>query len=179
MSIVPNVLCSPAGTLPYAVTVKNSSGQALEGIDVTLTFTEEADDLMCWCVGGQAHPVITETTDGNGNAVFYIYAGGCLDPDSLSTPPVTVTADEVTLADVGVVSTDPVDEYQILPWNGWDPGNRCEVGLSDMAWFTPYFSVGAFHFCADFDSDEDVDMDDLNIATPDLRLGPACNTNPN
>ena len=82
LSDAPNVIYSPGGNLEYIVTVNGSSGP-ISGATVQVIFSPEADSLVQWCVG-QTHPTIEATTDANGEAHFFIGAGGCIDPSQAS-----------------------------------------------------------------------------------------------
>jgi hypothetical protein len=171
-SIVPNVVYSPSSSFPYTVTVNSSTG-ALEGAVVSLVFSPAADALVCWCEG-QDHPQISAVTDNLGQATFLIGGGGCVDPARLGGVVVEVFAEGVKLAEVGAVSPDAADDNGILPTSGWNPGGTCEAGLTDAVFHTVPFASGAFEFCSDMNSDGNVGLDDVVLATPDLAQGSAC-----
>jgi hypothetical protein len=172
-SDVPNVLYTPGASLEYTVYVGSPDGP-VAGALVEIQFSEEAMALACWC-SGQENSVIQGTTDGSGMASFFIGGGGCLDPDSLSGPPVAVYADGRWLAEVGCVSIDVVDNNGNYPWQGWTPGGGiCSAGTSDAIIHTPPFSLGNYSFCSDLDSDGAVTLSDAIVATPGLSNGFSC-----
>jgi hypothetical protein len=172
LSTVPNVIYEPSGSTEYKVIVVGSSGP-IDNALVRIVFSDEADTLVCWCVS-QDHPVIEATTNINGEASFFIGAGGCLEPAQLSTPPVTVYADGVLLAQVGAVSADVGDDSGRLPHEGWNPGATCGVSLSDAIYFTDPITTGTYDFCSDLDSNGAVDVTDAVIITPPITLGYFC-----
>jgi hypothetical protein len=177
LSTVPNVVTSPDGSLEYVVTVVGDEGP-IDSALVQIVFSTEAAGLICWCTG-QTQPLIQGATGPSGEASFFIAGGGCIDPDSVTTPPaVEVWANATKLKEVGVVSVDAVDEFQKLPHQGWDPAGTCASGLADGVFHTPPLKLGAISFCSDMDSDGDVDLDDAVLLTPGLRLGPTCTQAP-
>lgn len=172
-STVPNVLCTPGGTLEYVVNVASSEGP-IDSAIVQLDFSTEAAGLMCWCTG-QAQPLIEAVTDANGDATFFIAAGGCLDPDSLTTSPVVeVTANGFFIGNAGVVSPDAVDDAGNWPWAPWDPLGNCTTGLSDVTRHTGPIKSGVYHYCSDFDSDGGITISDAVLATGAFSSGDAC-----
>lgn len=176
-STVPNVLVSPDGTLEYVVTVMGDAGP-LDSAVVRLSFSPQASALVCWCTG-QTKPIIEAVTDASGQASFFIAGGGCLNPDSVASPPVVeVSANGVLLRDVGVVSPDVVDKEGFLATQGWNPGIFCTAGLSDAARHTSPISSGHYDFCTDVDSDMDCDIEDAVVITPVLASGAACTRAP-
>jgi len=172
LSDVPNVIYTPGGTLEYTIFIGSADGP-VAGATVDVEFSSEAASLLCWCTG-QQNPIIQGTTDGAGLVSFFIDAGGCLDPDSLTAPPVTVYANGFWMAEVGCVSPDVADENAVYPWQGWNPGTLCTAGFSDAILHTPPFALGTFAFCSDLDSDGIVSLGDAILATPPLSLGEAC-----
>jgi len=177
LSTVPNVLISPDGTLEYIVTVVGDTGP-IDTALVQLSFSAEASNLICWCTG-QTKPLIEARTDAAGQASFFIAGGGCLNPDSVATPPpVEVYANGILLREVGVVSPDAVDSDGYLPTQGWNTGVLCTAGLSDAARHTNPISSGQYDFCTDMDSDLDCDLEDAVAITPLLAGGAACTRAP-
>jgi hypothetical protein len=172
LCIVPNVVVNPGGNLDYVVTVRDAFNAPCAFIMVELFFSPTADFLLCWCVG-QDHPVIRQVTDAAGRATFRIAAGGCLDPSALG-PQVNVVAAGTFLASVGVVSPDAVDNAGLLPWQGWNPGAKCAVGLSDAAFHSAPLAVGRFTFCTDMNSDGVCNLGDAVILTGPIRRGDNC-----
>lgn len=173
LSDVPNVAASPSGALEYIVTVNSSAGP-VDGAVVTIVFGTEAEGLACWCAG-QTHPEISSVANSSGEASFFIAAGGCLDPSELTgSPAIEVFANGVKLAEVGMVSSDAVDNSGTFPWNGWNPGGTCEVGISDGVLHTTPIASGGSDFCSDIDSDGQVALSDAVLLTADISTGAAC-----
>jgi hypothetical protein len=172
LSDVPNVVGSPGGTLAYQVRVLGSSGP-VEGALVRLAFSAEAEALLCWC-SGQTRPEIDAVSDAAGVATFHIAAGGCLDPAHLSEPPVQVFADGILLAEVGLVSPDVVDNFGLHPWQGWNPGTSCSVGLPDGVAHTGPVKTGSYSYCSDLDSDGSVGLLDAVLLTVPIKTGAFC-----
>lgn len=173
LSVVGNVLYSPSGTTEYIVTVNGSAGP-IDSATVQLVFSTEADGLICWCVG-QAHPLIEATTDVNGQAHFFIAAGGCIDPSLVAAPPaVEVFANGIKLKEVGCVSPDAVDGSGLLPTSGWDPGLYCSVSLADAGLHSPPIKSGTYSFCSDVNSDLAVDLTDAVVLSESIKSGFTC-----
>jgi hypothetical protein len=176
-STVPNVLVSPAGTLEYIVYVADSSGP-IDAANVQIVLSTEAETIGCWCVG-ESVPIISAFSDINGEAHFFIDGGGCIDPDSVaSPPPAQVFANGILLADVGIVSVDAVDVGGLLPTQGWNPGGFCSCGLSDATRFTAPITTGSYDFCTDLNSDLQVDLADAVAITAPLTIGHTCTQAP-
>jgi hypothetical protein len=173
LSDAPNVLYSPGGDLEYIVTVNGSSGPIADAT-VQLVFSGEADTLVAWCVG-QTHPTIEATTDVNGEAHFFIGAGGCIDPSQVAAPPaVEVFANGIKLNEVGAVSPDVVDAGGVLPWLGWNPGPITSVGGNDGSFLGQYFKTSVYNYCADLNSDGVVAGDDASLAGPAIKNSTGC-----
>ncbi len=173
LSTVPNVVVSPLGNLTYTVNVQGSGGP-IDSALVQLIFSDEADTLVCWCVGA-THPVIEAVTNASGDADFLISGGGCVDPSaSVSGTIVEVYANGIKLSEVGVVSPDAVDNGGILPTAGWNPGGSCSVGLSDATYHTGPISSGAYDYCTDIDSDGAVTLTDAVVLTQPISAGDVC-----
>jgi hypothetical protein len=170
LSTIPNVLVSPAASLAYTVVIESVDGP-VSGALVRLSFSGEADGLACWSVG-QTRPDIDAITNAAGVAVFYIAGGGCLDPQSLSSPPVVeVSANGIKLAEVGVLSPDAVDGGGLYSWQGWDPDGVCRVGVGDAVSHTSAFAQGTYSFCSDANSDLIVTLGDAVIFTQAISTG--------
>jgi hypothetical protein len=139
----------------------------------------EAESLGCWCVG-ESVPIISAYSDINGEAHFFIDGGGCFDPDSVSSAeaPAKVFGNGILLAEVGIVSVDPVDLGGLLPTQGWNPGGTCLCGLSDATRFTSPIKSGLYDFCSDLNSDLVVDLEDAVAITVPLTAGYACTQAP-
>lgn len=173
LSDAPNVIYSPGGNLEYIVTVNGSSGP-ISGATVQVIFSTEADSLVQWCVG-QTHPTIEAITDANGQAHFFIGAGGCIDPSQVAAPPaVEVFAAGIKLNEVGGVSPDAVDNTGLLPWQGWNPGSTSGVSLTDASYHGEFFKSGAFNYCSDLNSDGIVAIDDASLAGSGIKNSESC-----
>mgnify|MGYP003572957441 CR=1 FL=1 len=175
LSDVPNVLVVPGGALEYIVTVNGSEGP-IDTALVELVFSTEVNGILAWCVG-QTTGTISALTDANGEASFFIAAGGCVDAALVSSPPaVRVFAKGIELAQVGVVSPDAVDGDGVPPTGGWNitTGSLAEVGLSDASVHTPPVKDGTYSYCTDFNSDGAVDLSDASIMTPSIKDGSNC-----
>lgn len=173
LSVVPNVLMSPAADIEYVVTVNGSQGPVADAI-VEIVFSSEADALICWCAT-QVHPVVTATTDAAGQARFFIGAGGCIDPTLVASPPaVSVYANGIKLGEVGAVGPDAVDNAGLLPTQGWNPGASCEVSLSDASLHSPPIKGGGYSFCSDMNSDLLIDLSDAVVLSAAIKSGPVC-----
>jgi hypothetical protein len=172
-STVPNVVYNPTGSKEYIVVIRDAGNNPLQDIEVRIQFSAEADTTVCWCVG-QVHPLIGATTDVNGEASFFISAGGCLDPGHYADPPISVFANGVLMGEVGGVSADVVDGSGNLPHEGWNPGGSCVNGLPDAVYFTPPIQTGFYDYCTDFNSDGAVDLNDAVFITVPISQGQAC-----
>ncbi len=174
LSDVPNVFYAPGGTQEYIVTVNGSSGP-IDGATVQLVFSDEADTLIAWCVG-QTHPSISATTDINGEAHFFIGAGGCVEPAATAGGLVCeVFANGVKLAEVGAVSSDAVDNAGTLPTSGWVVTSSTSVGLADASFHAAPLTSGTYSYCSDVNSDGIVGLTDATILATDIVPGSGCN----
>jgi hypothetical protein len=156
------------------ITVRDGVGNPISGALVEIKFSASVDAMVCWCPG-QVHPIITGVTDVDGQATFYIFAGGCIDPDSVATPAIEIIADAVKLAEVGAVSVDAVDAVGLFPWQGWAPaGGSCSIGLADAVQHVPALSLRRYSFCSDFDADGRSTLVDAVLATVPIRASYVC-----
>lgn len=177
LSTVPNVIVEPGGLTDYTVTIVGQLGPVHQAL-VELIFSPAADTLLCWC-DGQTHPVITGLTDPNGDVVFNISGGGCIDPALLpGGVAVEVFANGFKMAEVGVVSADAVDSSGNLTTEGWNPVGSCSVGLSDATYFSQSISTGVYEFCADLNSDGSVGLEDGVMLTQPITSGIFCTQAP-
>jgi hypothetical protein len=175
-STVPNVLTSPTGAVEYIVYVGNSGGP-VDSANVQIMISAEAESLGCWCVG-ESIPIISTFSDINGEAHFFIDGGGCFNPDSVSAVPAQVFGNGILLAEVGIVSVDPVDVNGLLPHQGWNPAGTCECVLADATKFTPAIKTGIYEYCSDLNTDLVVDLEDAVIITLPLTFGYSCTQAP-
>jgi len=161
----------------------------VNGATVELHISPFADPLICWCAANgnpadaailpQAHPVISGTTDINGNVSFVVLGGGCVDPARLGNVVVGVFADGILLAEIGINSPDAIDAFGAFPT---DPGYvftaDCETGLSDAVFHTGPISTALPEFCTDFNGDGDVGGPDAVLVTPSITTGASCTAGP-
>lgn len=172
-STIPNVTVQPGGSKEYKVIILDVGMSPVPDADVRVIFSDTADTTLCWCVG-QVHPVVGATTDVNGEASFFIAAGGCMNPGEWVDPPAKVYANGILMGEVGVVSGDVVDGTGVLPHQGWDPAGTCESGLPDAVYFTAPIQTGVYDFCTDFNSDGAVTLEDAVWITPPIQAGQNC-----
>jgi len=171
---VPNVVYSPGGTYAYTVTVLDATDTPVYPCVVEIVFSVEADSLVCWCEG-QAHPVILEFTDMQGDATFHIFAGGCIDPSLVSAPPaIQVFANGTLIGEVGGVSPDAGDAFGHFPWNDWTPGEGCGTGISDGVYHSSPLATAVYSFCTDMNSDLLITLIDAVLIAPSIKIGECC-----
>jgi len=180
-SIIPNVVFVPGGTMEYVVHIESTTGP-IDSALVQLIFAsgvepDASSKIICWC-SGQSQPLVEATTNASGDASFFIAAGGCVDPDSVSVPPVEVVVNGFSLGFVGCVSPDAVDNDNVYPWNNWVTNGTCAAGTSDAIHHTVPFSLGTFEFCSDIDSSGDIGLADAQLSTAALGLGYSCTQAP-
>ena len=177
---VPKVLTSPShpsAALDYVVTVVGADGP-IDSALVQLVFSTEATNLVCWCTG-QAKPIVEVYSNASGVARFQIFGGGCLNPSTVVNPPVQVFANGILLREVGIASTDPVDNTGKTPNQvGYNPAGSCASALSDASFITPAIKTGAVNYCTDLDGDNDTDLTDAILFTPAIKAGYVCTEAP-
>lgn len=149
-STVPNVICCPAGDWPYRVTIRDAAGLPVPNANVWIVFTEAGGEALCWS-SGQGQTVVTGKANTQGEATFFLRAGGCADPAVLGTV-CQIYANNVNMGARGVVSPDAVAPF-------------CEVGLSDVTYHTPAFKGYGASFCSDFNGDGRVTLGDVTMFT--------------
>jgi hypothetical protein len=178
-SSIPNVLIAPPcqgcdGSANYEIQINDPIGP-LEGVEVTLVFSENANALLAWC-SSQERPQISASTDQTGTATFRIYGGGCIEPsEAPSLPVVQVFANGIFMAEVGIVSPDVVDPSGKKATDpGWDPAGMAACSLSDGAYLGSYITLGIYDFCSDLTRDGIVDLNDAVLMTPFMRSGACC-----
>ena len=175
LSDVPNVIISPGGFMDYTVTVISSEGP-VDTANVEVQFSATAQGLICWCVG-ETPPSFFATTDSNGEAVFNISGGGCIDSSDVAlggNPVAEVFANGVLLGSPGVVGPDIVDNSGNFTTAPWNPAGTCEVGLTDAVFVTPYIINNTYHFCADLNSDGNISVADATLITPGIINAWSC-----
>lgn len=174
LSTVPNILTSPDGTLEYVVTVVGAEGP-IDQANVEIVASTEVDGLLCWCVG-QTHPTIQAFSNVNGEASFFIAAGGCVDPAVVTTPPAAeVFANGIKIGEPGWVSPDVTDNSGNKPTDvGYNPAGSCEVTVGDAVYLTGPIANATYDFCADLNTTGDVSLADALLATGPIANGASC-----
>jgi hypothetical protein len=154
------------------VTIVGSTGPVDNAL-VRLEFSPEVQPLDCWCAG-QTHPAIDAVTNASGVATFFIAGGGCFDPAHFTNPPVSVYANGILMAEVGMVSPDMVDGAGNPPWTPWSLSASCTSGLTDAVAHTAPIKSGAYSYCSDLNTDGTVSVLDAVLLTPSVKTGAAC-----
>jgi hypothetical protein len=156
---------------------------AVVGSLVEVEFSEDADLLIAWCQG-QTRPLLSDFTDGNGDASFEIFGGGCLDPEK--APPATfatfivqVRADDIVLEEVSVTSPDRSDDNGFVATSAKYElciGGTTVVGLSDAVSHTAPIKQGLVDMCTKFTPpyEDPVALDDAVFVTPYIKNSDFC-----
>jgi hypothetical protein len=203
LSIVPDaIVCSPgarqAGGNPiggYLVHVEGPLGP-VSGSFVEVEIAPDADALVSWCAApfgggsGQQHPILTGTTNLNGDITFEFYGGGCLDPADFvgQTWIAQVRADGITLEQPYINSPDEVNTNgkKATDLVGGHVGKRCDlvagvlkaqVTLSDAVAHTRPIKLGLREACTKFTPpfSAAVNLSDASFLTPYIKNGVLCN----
>lgn len=162
---VGNVMLSPNGSLAYSVRVQDAAGP-INGATVTLVYTPAAGSAGCWCTGQPQAP-FTATTNGAGVAVFHLVGGQCIDPATLGGGgAIDVYANGVLLAQVGQVSPDLLNRPSAPP---------CRVSLVDATNVAYAYSTATYTFCADMNSDAQVNLADVVMFSQAVIGAGRCN----
>ena len=174
LSSAGNVILSPSGGIPYTVEVVGTEGP-IDTALVQIVFSTETDGLVCWCVG-QVHPTIEAYTNALGQATFNISGGGCVDSSLVSSPPaVEIFANGIKLAEVGVVSSDGVDDNGFVATDpSYNPNGTCVVGVGDATFHTSPIIASTYAFCTDINSDGAVSLADAVLITDDIVAASSC-----
>jgi len=161
-STIPEVLTSPDGSLDYNITLRNSDGDTLPDVNITLVVSSEAMDYLFWCEG-QELPFINAVTDGTGTATFNIASGGCLDPTLASGPPVEIYAnDSIFLGHRGIVSVD------------YTADGKCSMDDVILSRFGYHMANGVYSYCVDYNGDGIVNAEDYQILQYPIAYGIIC-----
>lgn len=166
----------------YTVNVEGTIGP-VTGAIVEVEFSSDADALVAWCQG-QTHPILTGSTDSNGDVSFEFFGGGCLDPDkasanTFSTYIVQVRADDIVLGEPSVSSPDVVDAngyYATDSKYTLCDGGTTVVGLSDAVAHTRPIKLGLVDACSKFTPPftAAVNLDDAVFVTPYIKNSNFC-----
>ena len=133
LSVIPNVISSPGGTIPTTFTIVSSSGP-ISGATVELRYTANGNAAACWCTS-QVHPIVSGTTNGSGQVTFNIRGGGCLNPATISGGvAIEVFVNSIPCKQIGQVSPDVVSTT----------APPCNVTLADAVNFTGPLSTGTY-----------------------------------
>jgi hypothetical protein len=163
LSVIPNVISSPNGTMATTFTIVSTSGP-INGATVELRYTVNGNSGACWCPG-QVHPTISGTTNSSGQVTFNVSGGGCLNPATISGGvAIEVYVNNIPCKQIGQVSPDAV--LSTLP--------DCSVTLSDAVNFTTPLASGAYSFCHDLNSDLAVGLTDAVLFTAPAAGAASC-----
>jgi hypothetical protein len=192
LSVIPECIpITPDGSLEYTVTILCPWGPVPDAC-VSIEFTQEADDLLCWCepplVQHSCFPQVVDPphrfaalSDANGQATFVIRGSGCLEKDDPAIPgtdkiAARVYVDGVLFRECGVVSPDFMDGAgrSATDTPSWDPEGVCAVGLTDGVGFTMPIANGTWTWCADLNGDGSVGLSDATILTPSVANAISC-----
>lgn len=166
----------------YTVKVEGTVGP-VNGAIVEVEFSEDADALVAWCQG-QTHPILTGSTDANGDVSFEFFGGGCLDLDkaptaTFSTYIVQVRADNIVLDEPAVSSPDRVDAAGRVATDDkyvLCDGGTTIVGLADAVAHTRPIKLALVDQCSKFTSPftDAVGLDDAVYVTPYIKNSNFC-----
>jgi len=194
-SFVPECLTlSPAPRFPgnpvgeYVVSVHDVNDVAVEGATVTITFSQEAINLVAWCGGSPpGGGVVSKPTEANGVVRFEFYGGGCLANAPCVAPAFTV--DITGPAGVGgsfteirscIRSPDAIGDNALFPT--CPSSSTCNAlgftscNLSDIVLHTRAIKLGLVAPCTKMSPpwDGGVTVQDAVFITYYARLGGAC-----
>jgi len=163
LSVIPNVIACPGGTMPTTFTIVSSSGP-INGATVELRYSANGNSGACWCTG-QTHPIISGTTNASGQVTFNVSGGGCLNPATIAGGvAVEVFVNNIPCKQIGQVSPD-VNSTTSPP---------CQVTLSDAVSFTGPLSTATYGFCYDLNSDLTVGLTDAVLFTTPASTAATC-----
>ena len=173
-------------TFDFVVVVEGQGGPVANSL-VEVEFAPSAEDLIAWW-DGQTHPLLSATTDLNGEARFVIYGGGCIDPDEYDGGSFIwqVRADGIVLDEGGINSPDPVNDNGRLPTDTDFPNCKEDppgtwtttAGLSDAVFHTRPIKLGLIEVCTKFTPpfNDPVGLADGILLTPYLKFSGTCET---
>jgi hypothetical protein len=163
LSVIPNVIASPGGTIPTTMTIVSTSGP-ISGATVELRYTANGNAAGCWCTG-QVHPIISGTTNGSGQVTFNVSGGGCLNPATISGGvAIEVYVNNIPCKQIGQVSPDVISTTS----------PPCAVTLADAVNFTGPLSTATYGFCHDLNSDLSVGLTDAVLFTTPASTAATC-----
>jgi len=172
----------PSHAAKYNVLIL-STGGPINASSVEIRMTIPGDTLTCWC-DGQVGPrpyVFRERTNAAGIARFVVGGGGCIEYGLLAIPGHLdyvgeVFADGVRLQEIGLVSSDVVDNAGRRATDSprWSPAGACAAGLADAVEHTTALSTNTYDWCTDFNCDNDAGVSDAVIVTPFLAGAAYC-----
>ena len=164
LSVIPNVISSPNGTMPTTFTIVSTSGP-INGATVELRYSVNGNAAACWCTG-QVHPTISGTTNPSGQVTFNVSGGGCLNPATISGGvALEVYVNNIPCKQIGQVSPDVVSTTS----------PPCAVTLADAVSFTGPLASGTYSFCYDLNSDLAVGLTDAVLFTTPAANAASCN----
>ena len=189
LSTIPqNIGLSPTGTLPYTVTIIGVTGQPMQNASIEIRFNAPGDTLTCWCSDVPdpgPFPAVHSffaSTNTQGEAVFNIRGGGCIQLGLLSIPGSDKFAAQVYIngfyaSECGTVSPDAVDNAGCLPTSSsslWDPAGMCSTGLADAVQHTTPLATSSYSWCTDINGDRVCSVSDAVILTPFMASAASC-----
>lgn len=163
LSVIPNVIASPNGTIPTTFTIVSTSGP-INGATVELRYSVNGNAAACWCTG-QVHPIISGVTNASGQVTFNVSGGGCLNPATISGGvAIEVYVNNIPCKQIGQVSPDVVSTTTA----------PCQVALADAVNFTTPLSTSSYSYCHDLNSDLAVGLTDAVLFTTPASVAATC-----
>jgi hypothetical protein len=163
LSVIPNVIASPNGTIPTTFTIVSTSGP-INGAAVELRYSVNGNAAGCWCTG-QVHPVIAGTTNASGQVTFNVSGGGCLNPSTISGGiAIEVFVNNIPCKQIGQISPDVISTTS----------PPCAVTLSDAVNFTGFLASSTYSYCHDLNSDLTVGLTDAVLFTAPAASAASC-----
>lgn len=163
LSVIPNVISTPNGTIPTTFTIVSSSGP-INNATVELRYSANGNAAACWCTG-QVHPNISGVTNASGQVTFNVSGGGCLNPATISGGvALQVFVNNIPCKQIGQVSPDVI--------NTTSP--PCAVTLADAVNFTAPLATATYDFCHDLNSDLAVGLTDAVLFTTPAATAATC-----
>jgi hypothetical protein len=163
LSIIPNVIATPNGTIPTTFTIVSASGP-IGGALVELGYSANGNAAGCWCAG-QVHPTISGTTNSSGQVTFNVSGGGCLNPANISGgTAIGVFVNDIACKQIGQISPDVVSSTSA----------PCAVTLADAVDFTGFLATSSFSYCHDLNSDLAVGLTDAVLFTTPAAAAATC-----
>jgi hypothetical protein len=164
LSVIPNVIATPNGTIPTTFTIVSSSGP-ISGATVELRYSANGNSSGCWCTG-QVHPTISGVTNGSGQVTFNVSGGGCLNPATISGGvAIQVFVNNIPCKQIGQISPDVVSTTS----------PPCSVTLADAVNYTGLLATSTYSYCHDLNSDLSVGLTDAVLFTAPAASSASCN----